>query len=152
MGSTTKIRVQTELFDAGEELAWLSDDPGFGAVVTFSGLVRDTNLGDKVSGLFLEHYPGMTEQALEQIVVQARQRWVLGPVTVIHRVGHLRPNDPIVFVGVTSAHRQAAFHAAEFIMDYLKTQAPFWKKECVGEKSRWLEMRDSDKQSAERWK
>lgn len=159
--ANTQIRVQTELFDAGIELARISQDPGCGAVVSFSGLVRDANLGDQVSSLFLEHYPGMTEKALQQIVEQARERWQLGPVTVIHRVGKLYPNDPIVFVGVASAHRGSAFQAAEFLMDFLKTKAPFWKKESwkkesckkeqTEEESRWLDIRESDIQSAARW-
>ncbi|EJQ9463834.1 molybdopterin synthase catalytic subunit MoaE [Salmonella enterica] len=122
-----------------------------GAVVTFTGKVRNHNLGDSVKALTLEHYPGMTEKALAEIVAKARSRWPLGRVTVIHRVGELWPGDEIVFVGVTSAHRSSAFDAGQFIMDYLKTRAPFWKREATPEGDRWVEARDSDQQLAKRW-
>ena len=122
-----------------------------GAVVTFTGKVRNHNLGDSVKALTLEHYPGMTEKSLAEIVDQARRRWPLGRVTVIHRIGEMWPGEEIVFVGVTSAHRGSAFAAGEFIMDYLKTRAPFWKREATPEGERWVESRDSDKQAASRW-
>ncbi|HBZ17155.1 MULTISPECIES: molybdopterin synthase catalytic subunit MoaE [Pantoea] len=147
----TRIRVGTELFDVGQEYSLLSAHDSDGAVVTFTGKVRNHNLGDAVAALTLEHYPGMTEKALADIVVEARQRWPLQQVTVIHRVGELFPGDEIVFVGVSSAHRSSAFAATEFIMDYLKTRAPFWKREATAEGDRWVDARDSDHQAAERW-
>lgn len=119
--------------------------------MTFVGKVRDMNLGDEVIGLSLEHYPGMTEKALAEICDQAEQRWPLLDIRVIHRVGDLDIGDQIVFVGVSSAHRGAAFEACEFVMDYLKTKAPFWKKERTSESTRWVESRDSDAKAAERW-
>lgn len=124
---------------------------GVGAVVSFVGYVRDFNDGLEVSGMCLEHYPGMTEKALGKIVIEAEQRWPLLKVEVLHRVGALEPGEPIVFVGVASAHRQAAFDACNFIMDYLKTRAPFWKKEQTGEGERWVEGKASDNQAADRW-
>ncbi|MGI9278007.1 MAG: molybdopterin synthase catalytic subunit MoaE [Endozoicomonas sp.] len=145
------ITIQTEDFDPGLEQERLSDKTGIGAVVAFTGLVRDQNLGDGVTGLYLEHYPGMTEKSLQAIVNEARGRWSLERVRVIHRVGQLQPGDRIVYVATASAHRQAAFEACDFIMDYLKTRAPFWKKETTGDGGRWLDDRDTDKQAAERW-
>lgn len=146
------VRVQTTAFDPGAEVNALhAANRGVGAVVSFVGHVRDFNDGQEVSGMFLEHYPGMTEKALDKIVEQARERWSLLGVEVLHRVGHLQPGEPIVFVGVTSAHRQAAFKACEFIMDYLKTRAPFWKRENTPEGPRWVEGRVSDQQAAQRW-
>ncbi|KNC15449.1 molybdopterin synthase catalytic subunit MoaE [Pantoea sp. BIGb0393] len=147
----TRIRVGTAPFNVGEEYEKLSADDSDGAVVTFTGKVRNHNLGDAVAALTLEHYPGMTEKALAEIVTEARQRWALQQVTVIHRVGELFPGDEIVFVGVSSAHRGNAFAATEFIMDYLKTRAPFWKREATAEGDRWVDARDSDHQAAERW-
>lgn len=147
----TRIRVGTAPFNVGEEYENLSADDSDGAVVTFTGKVRNHNLGDAVAALTLEHYPGMTEKALAEIVTEARQRWALQQVTVIHRVGELFPGDEIVFVGVSSAHRGNAFAATEFIMDYLKTRAPFWKREATAEGDRWVDARDSDHQAAERW-
>ncbi len=120
-------------------------------MVTFVGKVRDMNLGDKVIGLSLEHYPGMTEKSLSEICDQAQTRWPLLSVRVIHRVGDLKLGDQIVFVGVSSAHRGAAFEACEFIMDFLKTKAPFWKKERTSEQTRWVESRESDNKAAQRW-
>ncbi|HAS6215917.1 TPA: molybdopterin synthase catalytic subunit MoaE [Vibrio vulnificus] len=146
-----RISVQVEDFDIAAEYAWLSQGSAAGAVVTFVGKVRDMNLGDNVTGLSLEHYPGMTEKALGEICDQAEQRWPLLNVRVIHRVGDLNIGDQIVYVGVSSAHRDAAFEACEFIMDYLKTKAPFWKKERTTETTRWVESRESDAQAAERW-
>ncbi len=124
---------------------------GVGAVVGFVGYVRDFNDGREVAGMFLEHYPGMTEKALAKIEVEAQARWPLLKVEVLHRIGALEPGEPIVFVGVASAHRQAAFEACDFIMDYLKTRAPFWKKESTQEGPRWVEGRQSDQDAAGRW-
>ncbi|NWC10299.1 molybdopterin synthase catalytic subunit MoaE [Pseudomonas agarici] len=147
------IRVQTEAFDPGLEVNALhAANLGIGAVVSFVGYVRDFNDGREVAQMFLEHYPGMTERALNKIVVQAQERWPLLGLEVVHRVGSLEPGEPIVFVGVTSAHRQAAFDACNFVMDYLKTQAPFWKKETTADGSRWVEGRASDQTAAGRWK
>ena len=146
------IRVQSAVFDPGAELNGLhAANAGVGAVVGFVGYVRDFNDGQEVRGMFLEHYPGMTEKALAAIVVEARQRWPLLNVEVLHRVGALAPGEPIVFVGVASAHRQAAFEACDFIMDYLKTRAAFWKKEDTADGPRWVEGRESDKLAAKRW-
>jgi molybdopterin synthase catalytic subunit len=133
--------VQREDFDAGAEIRAVSRDPKVGAVASFVGVVREV-------GMTLEHYPGMTEKALEKIVVEARARWQLNDCTVIHRYGELAPTDQIVLVVVASPHRGEAFAACEFIMDYLKTQAPFWKKEAAG----WVEARAADDQAAARWK
>lgn len=147
------IRVQVQAFDPGAEVNALhAANLGIGAVVSFVGYVRDFNDGHEVAGMFLEHYPGMTEKALGKIVAQARERWPLLGLEVLHRVGALEPGEPIVFVGVTSAHRQAAFNACNFVMDYLKTQAPFWKKETTAEGPHWVEGRASDQAAAERWK
>jgi molybdopterin synthase catalytic subunit len=146
------VRVQTEDFDVGEEIARLrAGEPRIGAVASFIGVVRDLNDGSDVSQLTLEHYPGMTEKALERIASEAKQRWDLFDVLVIHRVGSLGPTDQIVLVVVTSAHRGEAFAACEFVMDYLKTQAPFWKKEQTPSGARWVEARDSDDAAAQRW-
>ncbi len=146
------VRVQQEDFDAGAEIAaFRRADPAIGAIASFIGLVRDVNEGDAVAGMSLEHYPGMTEIALADIVAQARQRWDIIDALVIHRVGELKPLDQIVLVVVTSAHRGAAFAACEFIMDYLKTQAPFWKKEQTAQGPRWVEARAADDQAAQRW-
>lgn len=148
---TTRICVGQAPFNMAEEYQWLSACDEDGAVVTFTGKVRNHNLGEHVSALTLEHYPGMTEKALAEIVEQARARWPLERVSVIHRIGELFPGDEIVFVGVSAAHRGAAFASAEFIMDYLKTRAPFWKREATPEGDRWVEARDSDQQAAGRW-
>jgi molybdopterin synthase catalytic subunit len=146
------VRVQSEDFDVGAEIAQLRrGNPAIGAIASFIGLVRDVNEGDRVSEMTLEHYPGMTERALEDIVEQARERWNILDVLVVHRVGRLRPLDQIVLVVVSGAHRGEAFSACEFVMDYLKTQAPFWKKEQTPEGSRWVEARDSDDVAAQRW-
>jgi molybdopterin synthase catalytic subunit len=114
-------------------------------------LVRDKNLQQSVSGLFLEHYPAMTEKVLKNIVENARAKWHLGSVSIIHRVGQLQVSEQIVFVGVTSQHRQSAYHANEFIMDFLKTQAPFWKKETTNQGDKWIEAKDSDAQKSQDW-
>ncbi|MCQ2999416.1 molybdopterin synthase catalytic subunit MoaE [Pseudomonas syringae] len=146
------IRVQAAPFDPGVEVNALhAANVGIGAVVSFVGYVRDFNEGREVSGMFLEHYPGMTEKALGKIVLEAEQRWPLLRLEVLHRVGALEPGEPIVFVGVASAHRQAAFEACDFVMDYLKTRAPFWKKENTSEGPKWVEGRASDKAAAGRW-
>lgn len=147
------IRVQTATFDAGVELNALhAANQGVGAVVGFVGYVRDYNDGAEVAGMFLEHYPGMTESALGKIVEEAGQRWPLLNATVIHRVGELTPGEPIVFVGIASAHRQAAFDACSFIMDYLKTRAPFWKREATPQGERWVDEHEGDHSAAARWK
>ena len=146
------VRVQIADFDIGAEIAVLRrDDPGVGAIASFIGLVRDLNEGDAVAGMTLEHYPGMTERALSGIVAEAKGRWDIIDALVIHRVGELKPLDQIVLVAVSGAHRGPAFEACEFIMDYLKTQAPFWKKEQTAQGARWVEARASDDRAAERW-
>ncbi|PSW21082.1 molybdopterin synthase catalytic subunit MoaE [Photobacterium sanctipauli] len=145
------ISVQFEDFSVADEYEQLAQGTDAGAVVTFVGKVRDFNQGDAVTGLSLEHYPGMTEKSLAEIVEQATARWPLLKTRVIHRVGDLALGDQIVFVGVTSAHRGAAFEACEFIMDYLKTRAPFWKKEQTPEESRWVDARETDTSAADRW-
>ena len=146
------VRIQSADFDSGAEIANLRrNSPAIGAIASFIGLVRDVNAGDRVSELTLEHYPGMTEKALDKIVAEAKSRWDVIDVLVIHRVGVLRPNDQIVLVVVAGAHRGEAFAACEFLMDYLKTQAPFWKKERTPDGSRWVEARSSDDAAAERW-
>ena len=147
----TRILVGHAPFSVGDEYAWLAACEKDGAVVTFTGKVRNHNLGDNVTALTLEHYPGMTEKALAEIVAEARARWPLTRVTLIHRVGELKSGEEIVFVGVTGAHRSAAFEAAEFMMDYLKTRAPFWKREATPDGDRWVDARDSDQQAAKRW-
>jgi molybdopterin synthase catalytic subunit len=146
------VRVQTEDFDVGAEIARLRrGNPKVGAVASFVGVVRDLNDGDSVGRMTLEHYPGMTEKAIEAIVAEARSRWDIIDVTVVHRVGELKPTDQIVLVVVASGHRGEAFAACEFIMDYLKTRAPFWKKEETPQGGRWVEARASDDDAAERW-
>ena len=146
------VRVQREDFDIGVEIAaFRRDNPKIGAIASFIGLVRDLNDGDAVACMTLEHYPGMTEKALTGIVDQAKTRWDIFDALVIHRVGELKRLDEIVVVVVTGAHRGAGFAACEFIMDYLKTQAPFWKKEQTAQGARWVEARASDDQAAERW-
>ena len=147
------VRIQTADFDVSAEIAALRrGDPKIGAVASFIGLVRDVNEGGAVAEMSLEHYPGMTEKAIEEIISQARARWSVLDALVIHRVGKLKPTDQIVLVAVASGHRGDAFAACEFIMDYLKTRAPFWKKEATGGGSRWVEARASDDIAAERWR
>jgi molybdopterin synthase catalytic subunit len=148
-----KISVQQEDFDAGREMAAVrAKNPKVGAVASFIGVVRDVNDGAGVATMTLEHYPGMTEKALQGIIDAAKVRWEVLDCTVIHRVGRLEPTDQIVFVAVASGHRGDAFAACEFIMDYLKTQAPFWKKEETRDGARWVEAKDSDDAAAGRWK
>lgn len=147
------VRVQTNDFDISAEIAALrKGNAKIGAIASFIGLVRDMNEGDAVSTMTLEHYPGMTEKALEDIVAQAQSRWDVYDALVVHRVGKLLPLDQIVLVIVTSAHRGDAFAACEFLMDYLKTQAPFWKKEDTPNGARWVDSRESDDAAAARWK
>lgn len=146
------VRIQKEDFDVSREIAALrSGNPQIGAVASFIGVVRDLNDGSTVATMTLEHYPGMTEKAIDKIIVEAKGRWLVYDALVIHRIGTLAPLDQIVLVVVTSAHRGDAFAACEFIMDYLKTQAPFWKKEQTPDGARWVEARASDDKAAERW-
>lgn len=149
------IRVQQEDFDLGAELrALTADRPEIGGLCSFVGLVRDVhpNAGeDKVGAMTLEHYPGMTEKMLQRIEEEAQRRWPLDASLVIHRYGRLEPGDRIVLVATASAHRQAAFDACQFLIDWLKTQAPFWKKEETAEGDRWVEARGSDDEAAARW-
>jgi molybdopterin synthase catalytic subunit len=146
------VRVQTADFDIGAEIAAMRrGNPKVGAVASFIGVVRDRNEGDHVAEMTLEHYPGMTEKALEKIVAEARSRWDIYDALVVHRVGILKPGDQIVLVVVTGAHRGEAFEACEFLMDYLKTRAPFWKKERTPDGARWVEARESDDAAADRW-
>jgi molybdopterin synthase catalytic subunit len=146
------IKVQFDDFDAGAEMARMRmARPDVGAVAAFIGQVRDLNEGSEVSGMTLEHYPGMTEKALEGIVEQAKGRWDIFDALVIHRIGALKPLDQIVLVVVTGAHRGEAFAACEYIMDYLKTEAPFWKKEQTDAGERWVEARASDDDAKQRW-
>ncbi|WP_432694959.1 molybdopterin synthase catalytic subunit MoaE [Marinobacterium sp. YM272] len=146
-----EIGVQEEEFDLAALNTRLREGASqYGAVVTFSGLVRDFS-DQSLDALELEHYPGMTERSLEKILAEARQRWDLGNLILLHRVGRMTPGDEIVFVGVASAHRQAAFEACQFLMDYLKRDAPFWKKEVVAGKSHWVEQKESDISAADAW-
>ena len=146
------VQVQAQPFDPGQLTNSVhAGNPAIGALVCFTGYVRDLNLQHEVQGLFLEHFPGLTEKSLQQIAEQAAQRWPLQAVHVLHRIGQLTPAEPIVFVAAASAHRQDAFDACAFIMDYLKTRAPFWKKEFTTNGSHWVEGRDSDQQAAARW-
>ena len=147
-----KIVVRSEAFDLGAEVdAMRRGRTDIGAIASFVGLARDMNEGSGVAAMTLEHYPGMTEKALGRLVDEAKSRWALLDVTVIHRIGRLLPGDPIVLVAVASSHRGEAFAACEFIMDYLKTQAPFWKKEETPAGERWVEARASDDAAAARW-
>ena len=146
------VRIQEGDFDLNFELtAQRAGDARVGAQVSFIGLVRDINDGAGVSEMALEHYPGMTEKALEEIVAEASDRWNIYDALVIHRVGPLKPCDQIVLVAVSSAHRGDAFSACEFIMDYLKTRAPFWKREVTPEGARWVDAREADDSAAARW-
>jgi len=146
------VRVQRADFDLSTEVARLRQGRrDVGAVVAFVGTVRDVNQGDAVAAMELEHYPGMTEKALADIRAEAHERWPVENSLIIHRVGPLAPEDQIVLVAVAARHRGDAFAAAEFIMDYLKTRAPFWKKETTPQGSRWVDARDSDRAAAARW-
>jgi molybdopterin synthase catalytic subunit len=147
------VRVQDAAFDIGAEIdALRAGDPRIGAIATFVGTVRDVNDGASVATMTLEHYPGMTERALADIVAEAKGRFDIVDALVIHRVGRLVPGDAIVLVAVTGAHRGDAFAACEFVMDYLKTRAPFWKKEATPDGERWVDARASDDAAAERWR
>lgn len=146
-----QISVQEHPFDQNTVYNWLAENRATGATVVFVGKVRDFNQGSEVSSLYLEHYPVMTEKVLREIVAEAQERWDIQRIAVIHRVGLLQTGDDIVVVGVSSAHRRDAYHANEFIMDYLKTKAPFWKKEQTKQGVHWLEDRDRDKQAADKW-
>ncbi len=146
-----RIIVQSEDFHVPAEYQRIAGDNGDGAVVTFVGKVRDFNDGSAVTDLTLEHYPGMTEAVLHKIVAEARERWPLNFVTIIHRVGTMHLGEQIVFIGVSSAHRKAAFAACEFLIDFLKTKAPFWKLEASPDGAHWVEARDSDEQAAQAW-
>jgi len=147
-----EVRVQHEDFDVGREIARLrAGNPRIGAVASFIGVVRDLNEGASVAGMTLEHYPGMTERSIARIIEEAKARWSIFDALVIHRIGTLTPLDQIVLVVVTSAHRGEAFAACEFLMDYLKTRAPFWKKERTENGPRWVEARAADDEAASRW-
>ena len=146
------IRIQREPFDVASETAKLTRGrTDVGAIVTFTGICRGDENGKPIVALTLEHYPGMAEQEIARHVEEAQQRWPLLGVTVIHRHGRLTPGEDIVLVIATSSHRQAAFAAAEFLMDYLKTDAPFWKKEAAGGETRWVEARGEDDRARARW-
>ena len=149
--SENLIKIQPEDFDLTQLNTWLQQsDNSYGALVTFTGVVRDS-IGEDLEQLFLEHYPGMTEKCLLNIVERARARWSLGRIAVVHRGGELHKNENIVFVGVISAHRVEAFQATQFIMDYLKKEAPFWKKELTAKSRAWVEQKQSDLDAAGQW-
>ena len=146
------VKVQTTDFDVGAEIAAMRlSSANIGALVSFVGQVRDFNDGDNVASMFLEHYPGMTEKVLSEIIAQAKAGWSIADATIIHRVGELKPQDQIVLVLVASSHRQDAFAACEFMMDQLKTNAPFWKKEQTQNGLRWVEAKASDEAARQRW-
>ena len=149
---TDTISVQAEDFDIANLTEQVrANDASNGAIVTFTGIVREMSDGPGLEAMYLEHYPGMTEKALQKIAGQARERWDLGNIVVVHRIGRLSLNENIVFVGVGSAHRVAAFQAAQFIMDYLKRDAPFWKKEITSTGEYWVEAKQTDLDAAENW-
>ncbi|MEY4557087.1 MAG: molybdopterin synthase catalytic subunit MoaE [Pseudomonadota bacterium] len=146
------VRIQTQDFDLSQEIKQLrAGDARVGAVATFVGTVRDRNDGSEVAAMTLEHYPGMTEKSLEEIIEKAKARWDIFDVLIIHRVGPLNIEDQIVLTAVTSAHRGEAFAACEYVMDYLKTLAPFWKKEDTPEGARWVDARLSDDEALKKW-
>ena len=150
--STTFISVQEQDFDLAHEYMQIrQQSDSDGAIVTFSGLVRELTERGNLRYMTLEHYPGMTEKSLVNICEQARERWPIGSIRIIHRIGKLPPDEQIVFVGVSSKHRKAAFAATEFMMDFLKTQAPFWKKELTTEGEFWVDAKSSDKHKANDW-
>ncbi len=147
-----KVRVQRDDFDAGAEIAGVRGAPvGVGAIVSFTGLVRADTQGDRLLSLTLEHFPGMTERELERLAVEAQSRWELLGVVIVHRYGELKPGENIVLVVTAASHRRAAFEAGEFLMDYLKTKAPFWKRERRQSGEYWIEPRSSDDDAAARW-
>jgi molybdopterin synthase catalytic subunit len=146
------IKIQTENFDHCVQYKALKDGAdGDGAIVTFTGVVRDFNIDSSVSSIYIEHYPGMTEKSLMEICSEARKRWELGQVRIIHRIGMIEASEQIVFVGVTSKHRKNAFEATEFIMDYLKTSAPLWKKEGTAKGLKWVESKSTDELAMTKW-
>lgn len=145
-----RILIQTEAFDLAAEIAALESHAA-GAVVSFTGYVREQCAAGRVSAITLEHYPAMTQKSLQQIAEEAATRWPVLGLTVIHRIGYLAVGEPIVMVAVSSAHREAAFQAAAFVMDYLKTRAPFWKKEWVDGRAQWVEAKAGDAEAAARW-
>ena len=150
--TTEKISIQAEDFSLIDELDWLErDNVKDGATVNFCGRVRQKNLNQTVSGLFLEHYPSMTEKTISDIIVKARAQWHISRISVIHRIGQLAIGEQIVFVGVTSPHRKDAYAANEFIMDFLKVDAPFWKKETTDQGEKWLNAKQSDQEKAAQW-
>lgn len=151
--ATTQVFVQTDNFDIGRlSESVRANDATSGAIVTFTGIVRELEVSEaNLDALYLEHYPGMTERALEKIAERARERWALGNIVISHRVGRLNLNENIVFVGVASAHRVNAFEAAQYIMDYLKKEAPFWKKEISSVGEEWVEQKQSDLDAAKSW-
>ncbi len=152
MAEVKQVSVQHDDFDIGSELAALRQQSSqVGAIASFVGVVRDIHGGKTVSSMTLEHYPGMTEKCLQDIVDEAMQHWQLLGARVVHRIGCLQPSEQIVLVAVSSMHRGESFQACEFIMDYLKTRAPFWKKEAGPSGERWVDAREGDQQSAERW-
>lgn len=144
------VRIQREDFEPGTEIARLQREDA-GAIVSFVGVVRGESHGEKLVSMTLEHFPGMTERELERIAKEARSRWSLQGVSVVHRVGELKPGERIVLVATAATHRRAAFEAAEFLMDYLKTRAPFWKRELRASGEHWVEARGSDNEAAARW-
>ena len=148
-----QVRIQHDDFDlAAEYLRLRQENPGAGAIVTFTGLVRDFNAEGGVKSLFLEHYPAMTEKSLHRIIDQAIGRWQLSAITVIHRIGRIHAEEQIVMVAVAAAHRHDAFAVAEFVMDYLKTEAPFWKREQGEDGEQWVDGKESDQRARERWR
>lgn len=154
MSTPTRISIAVQAADIDQARVideMTASDTGIGALVSFVGLVRDQNLGSGVAALELEHYPGMTEKALQAIADEATQRWSLRAISIVHRIGKLQPTDRIVLVVTASSHRHSAFEANAFIMDYLKTRAPFWKKEWTPEGARWVDARESDHSAAARW-
>ena len=145
------VRVQNATFDLGHETnAFATRQSGMGAVVTFTGIVRDLDMG-ALSAMEIEHYPGMTQKALESIATEAKTRWNLGDVLVIHRYGRLHPDEMIMMVATSARHRVDAFQAAEFLMDFLKSRAPFWKKELTQESAEWVAAKDMDEDALKRW-
>lgn len=150
--TATQIRIQADPFDpAAEQDELRRGQAQIGALVAFVGLMRDINAGSAVEAMTLEHYPGMTERALETIAADARRRWQVDGIRIVHRVGRLTPEEPIVLVAVTSRHRGDAFRACELIIDFLKTDAPFWKKEHTADGARWVQARDADSEATQRW-
>lgn len=151
MGPQTRIEVGKASFQIDELYQWLARNDADGAIVTFTGKVRNHNLGDNVNALTLEHYPGMTEKVLVEIVASARARWAVSRVVIVHRIGMMFPGEGIVFIGAAGTHRSMAFAAVEFIMDKLKTSVPFWKREMTEDGEHWVDAQERDRQAAQRW-